>query len=151
MTTQTAAPAGLRGGHPQQNTPKEQHAMTQPTPLPEGFTAHTCVSVQCTLCGYFYDEDEGYRAHVDSAEEARSSVVGHGWHALRDGRVLCPADDPDHEGIKAAVGLAPEPGACPAGLLPLNGNPTEPCVETGAHEQHRNAAGQTWTDPDPLF
>lgn len=83
--------------------------MTQPdrpAALPDGFTANTCISVQCALCGYFHDEDEGYRVHFDTVEEARSSVVGHDWYALRDGRVLCPSDDHDHEALKQVVGLA---------------------------------------------
>lgn len=40
-----------------------------------------------------------------------------------------------------------QPGDCPAALLPLGSDPAEPCVVKGKHDEHRNAAGETWTDP----
>jgi hypothetical protein len=76
--------------------------------LPDGFTAHTCVTLKCPLCGYFHDEDEGYSAHFSSVEEALGNVRGYDWRPLRDGRVLCPSDDEDHKALIDTVGLAPD-------------------------------------------
>jgi hypothetical protein len=76
--------------------------------LPEGFTAHTCVSLRCPVCGYFHDEDEGYSAHFSSVEEAIGSVRGYDWRQLRDGRLICSDEDEDHKALIDTVGLAPD-------------------------------------------
>lgn len=41
--------------------------------------------------------------------------------------------------------MLPPDTECPAGLLPLDDAPAELCVRRGPHEEHRTAAGRTWT------
>ncbi|MGW5852122.1 hypothetical protein ACWFQ8_29950 [Streptomyces sp. NPDC055254] len=83
----------------------------QPAPLPDGFTAHTCISAKCALCGYFHDEDEGATVHFESLAEAHSILRSFDWVVLADGRPLCQSDDEDHKALKLTVGLAPDPTA----------------------------------------
>ncbi|MFD3646347.1 hypothetical protein ACFWUT_23485 [Streptomyces cyaneofuscatus] len=81
----------------------------EPAQLPDGITAHNCVTLKCPLCGYFHDEDEGYTVHFDSVAEAQNIAHSHEWRVLADGRVICPSDDEDHQALQRDIGLAPSP------------------------------------------
>jgi hypothetical protein len=75
--------------------------------LPDGLTAHTCVTAKCAACGYDHGEDEGITAHFPSQADAYSILRGFDWTVLADGRVICPSGGADHDDLKKAVGLAP--------------------------------------------
>jgi hypothetical protein len=82
-----------------------------PTVLPDGFERHTCVTVKCAACGYGYDETE-YDHHFPGLGDALDGVIGAGWDELKDGRVLCEAQDEKHEDLRLTVGVV-DPEATP--------------------------------------
>ena len=75
-------------------------------PLPGGFRSEQLVAVKCATCEYEYDEDESYTCYFNSVEQATTCVRDAGWTVLKDGRVLCPADDEDHAELRRNVGIA---------------------------------------------
>lgn len=58
-----------------------------PAPLPPGFTAHTCVSVQCGTCRTdFGDADDGPGTLLfDTVEEAARVLTDAGWWVTTTG------------------------------------------------------------------
>ncbi|MCL6733325.1 PGDYG domain-containing protein [Streptomyces neyagawaensis] len=76
-------------------------------PLPAGFRSEQLVAVRCAACEYEYDEDESYTCYFNSVEQATTCVRDAGWTVLKDGRVLCTAeDDEDHDELRRTVGIA---------------------------------------------
>jgi hypothetical protein len=71
------------------------------------------VSVSCACCQYTYDEDESNTLLFDSVEDARAAVKDAGWTVLEDGRVLCDADDAEHQELRLPP--RPEPASAPVG------------------------------------
>jgi hypothetical protein len=91
--------------------------------LPEGFRRDTVTAVKCAACEYEYDEDESYTVHFESVELATEAVRDAGWTVLSDGRVICQADDPEHQALIDAL-MPPEPVAQVPGQIAL----TDPAV-----------------------
>ena len=60
---------------------------TVPASLPPGFTAHTCVSVQCGTCDTaFGDTDDGVGVlHFDTVQEAVRTLTEAGWWVTTTG------------------------------------------------------------------
>lgn len=61
---------------------------------------HSCVSVQCDICGEVYGADEGTEQHYSSEAEARGYVEHSVWLITTEGRVVCEGcgkDDPEHQ------------------------------------------------------
>ncbi|WP_329330782.1 hypothetical protein OIU81_03090 [Streptomyces sp. NBC_01454] len=86
--------------------------------------------------------DEIHRADRPTfAEGERTDLI---VSIMRNIHVHIASDGPD------APYWTPEPDRplthCSAGLLPIGPAPFEPCIEIGPHDNHRNAAGDTWTD-----
>ncbi|MEU4172138.1 hypothetical protein AB0F46_35305 [Streptomyces sp. NPDC026665] len=75
--------------------------------LPAGFTRISMISVSCTCCGYTYDEDEAHTLLFDSDGEATRAVKAAGWTVLAGGRVLCTAEDDDHEQLRTPANSEP--------------------------------------------
>ncbi|WP_435279129.1 hypothetical protein [Streptomyces sp. 1222.5] len=76
-----------------------------PTVLPDGFARHSCITVACAVCGYRYDEAE-FDRHFPSVGDAIDGAVSSGWDELKDGRLLCEADDDKHDALRRTVGVA---------------------------------------------
>lgn len=83
---------------------ERQMVWETPTVLPDGFERHTCITVKCTACGYGYDETE-YDHHFPGLGDALDGAIGAGWDELKDGRVLCEAQDEKHKELRHTVGV----------------------------------------------
>jgi hypothetical protein len=60
--------------------------VTVPAALPPGFTAHTCVSVQCGTCDTaFGDSDDVGTLHFDSVQDAARTLAEAGWWVTTTG------------------------------------------------------------------
>lgn len=79
-------------------------AHPEPSTLPDGFERKACVTVECAVCGYPYDEAE-FTMHFPSAGEAVNHVTSDGWDELKDGRVLCMRGDEKHDELRNTIGV----------------------------------------------
>ena len=82
-------------------------------------TTHSCISLECDLCGLEYDP-EGYSVHFRDLSEARDLVGREGWTITADGQVICALDDADHQAAIKAL-MPPEPVIQCAGQLGFDG------------------------------
>ncbi|MFM9594007.1 hypothetical protein ACKI1O_32045 [Streptomyces scabiei] len=87
-------------------------------------TTHTCVSLECDLCGQEYDPDE-YSVHFRNLTEARDLVGREGWTITADGQVICALGDADHQAAIDAL-MPPEPAVQCTGQLGLDGSAEQP-------------------------
>lgn len=79
--------------------------------------AHACITVECDVCGYVYDQDE-CRTHFADINEARAHVHREGWLVTSDKRVFCAAEDAVHQAAHDAL-MPPEPVLVPDGQMAI--------------------------------
>ncbi|MFM9602713.1 3'-5' exonuclease [Streptomyces turgidiscabies] len=72
----------------------------EPSILPGGFTAETCVTVKCVVCEYEFDEDDSHIVHFEDLDTAHATLRGYDWTVLADGSAICPDDDAEHQALR---------------------------------------------------
>lgn len=81
---------------------------------------HTCLTIECDVCGQDYDPDD-YTLHFRDLTEARDVSARAGWTVTADQQVICSLGDADHQAAIDAL-MPPEPiTQCP-GQLGLDGS-----------------------------
>ena len=83
-------------------------------------TTHTCISIECDICGLEYDPD-GYSVHFRDLAEARDLTGREGWTVTADGQIICALGDADHQAAIKAL-MPPEPITQCVGQLGLDGS-----------------------------
>lgn len=80
---------------------------------------HTCLTITCDVCDYRYDQDE-YTVHFDHLAEARDITLTSGWTITTDRKVICGAQDDEHQ-KHIDVLLPPEPARQVPGQIAIDG------------------------------
>ncbi|MDH6435581.1 hypothetical protein M2158_004058 [Streptomyces sp. SAI-144] len=81
---------------------------------------HTCLTIECDVCGQDYEPDE-YTLHFRDLAEARDVASRSGWTVTADRQVICALGDVDHQAAIDAL-MPPEPITQCTGQLGLDGS-----------------------------